>query len=81
MAPDLSNGEKQTVALDENYAALCSTVTDLLENVIPQGMFQKALENRKNKTYVCQTMDEITQALEEKGDGFVEATGKYPGRC
>ena len=67
------NGEKQTVALDENYAALCSTVTDLLENVIPQGMFQKALENRKNKTYVCQTMDEIIQALEEKGDGFVEA--------
>ena len=67
------NGEKQTVALDENYAALCDTVTDLLENVIPQGMFQKALENRKNKTYVCQTMDEITQALEEKGDGFIEA--------
>lgn len=67
------NGEKQTVALDENYAALCDTVTDLLENVIPQGMFQKALENRKNKTYVCQTMDEIIQALEEKGDGFVEA--------
>lgn len=75
------NGEKQTVALDENYAALCSTVTDLLENVIPQGMFQKALENRKNKTYVCQTMDEIIQALEEKGDGFVEAMWCGDGRA
>ena len=67
------NGEKQTVALDENYKALCDTVSDLLENVVPQGMFRKALENRTNKTYVCQTMDEITKALEEKGDGFVEA--------
>ena len=67
------NGEKQTVALDENYEALCDTVSDLLENVVPQGMFRKALENRTNKTYVCQTMDEITKALEEKGDGFVEA--------
>ena len=61
------NGEKQTVALDENYAALCDTVTDLLENVIPQGMFQKALENRKNKTYVCQTMDEIDPGAGRKG--------------
>ena len=67
------NGEKQTVALDENYEALCDTVSDLLENVVPQGMFRKALENRTNKTYVCQTMDEITKALEEKGDGFIEA--------
>lgn len=67
------NGEKQTIALDENYEALCDTVSDLLENVVPQGMFRKALENRTNKTYVCQTMDEITKALEEKGDGFVEA--------
>ena len=58
------NGEKQTVALDESYKALCDTVSDLLENVVPQGMFQKALENRTNKTYVCQTMDEITKALE-----------------
>mgnify|MGYP000370454586 CR=1 FL=1 len=56
-------------------------MTDLLENVIPQGMFQKALENRKNKTYVCQTMDEITQALEEKGDGFIEQCGAATRRA
>lgn len=63
------NGEKQTVSLD----SFAETVCDLVENVVPQGMFEKALENRKNKTYQCKTVEEITAALEEKGDGFVEA--------
>lgn len=63
------NGEKQVVCLD-NFS---DVVTDLIENVVPKGMFEKALDNRKNKTYQCKTMDEIIKALEEKGDGFVEA--------
>jgi prolyl-tRNA synthetase len=67
------NSEKQIVALDSVYETLGETVCRLLEEEIPAGMFAKALENRKNKTYVCETMDEITKALEEKGDGFVEA--------
>ena len=45
----------------------------MLESEIPQGMFDKAMENRRNKTYKCVTMDDIKTALEEKGDGFVEA--------
>jgi prolyl-tRNA synthetase len=36
-------------------------------------MFDKAAENRKNRTYQCTTVDEINAALTEKGDGFIEA--------
>ena len=60
--------EKTVVSLDE------------LETVIPQklkevhdGLYQRALENRENKTYKCKTIEEIISALEEKGDGFVKA--------
>jgi len=60
--------EKTVVSLDE------------LETVIPQklkevhdGLYQRALENRENKTYACKTIEEIISSLEEKGDGFVKA--------
>ncbi len=60
--------EKTVVSLDE------------LETVIPQklkevhdGLYQRALENRENKTYKCKTIEEIISSLEEKGDGFVKA--------
>lgn len=62
------NREKTFVSLDE------------LETVIPQklqevrdGIYNSALENRERRTYVCKTLDEITKALEENGDGFVKA--------
>ena len=62
------NREKTFVSLDE------------LEAVIPQklqevrdGIYNAALENRERRSYVCKTLDEITKALEEKGDGFVKA--------
>ncbi|MBR6046326.1 MAG: proline--tRNA ligase [Ruminococcus sp.] len=67
------NGEKQTVSLENSLETLAAKVTDLLENEIPQGMYNNALENRKNRTYQCTTTDEIKAALAEKGDGFVEA--------
>ncbi|MBQ8377668.1 MAG: proline--tRNA ligase [Oscillospiraceae bacterium] len=67
------NGEKAVVSLENNLETFKDTVIDLIENVVPEGMFNKALENRKNKTYQCKTMDEIIKALEEKGDGFIEA--------
>ncbi len=63
------NGEKTVIALD----TLSDVVSDLLSNKIPQGMFEKALQNRISKTYDCTSMDEITKALDEKGDGFVRA--------
>ncbi len=63
------NGEKITASLD----SFKETVIDLIENVVPNGMFDKALENRKTKTYDCVSLEEITKALEENGDGFIRA--------
>ena len=36
-------------------------------------MYEKALKNRELHTYKCTTMEEIHQALTDKGDGFVLA--------
>lgn len=51
-----------------------------LETVIPKklqevhdGLYEKALENRKSKTYDCISMEEINSVLEKNGDGFVRA--------
>lgn len=62
------NREKTFVSLDE------------LETVIPQklqevrdGLYEAALENRDRRTYACKTLDEITEALEKNGDGFIKA--------
>ena len=63
------NGEKMSVPFGE----LTGKINDLLTNVIPKGMFEKALANRENKTYVCKSVDEMNAALNEKGDGFIEA--------
>ena len=62
------NREKTIVSLDN----LQTEVAKKLEEV-RVGLYNKALENRENKTYSCTTMDEIVTALEEKGDGFVKA--------
>ena len=66
------NGEKQTVSLENDFETLAARIKELLDTEIPEGMFNKALENRKNRTYQCTTTDEIKKAL-ENGDGFVEA--------
>ena len=70
------NREKTFVSLDE------------LEAVIPQklqevrdGIYNAALENRERRTYVCKTLDEITKALEENGDGFVKAMWCGDEKC
>lgn len=62
------NREKTFVSLDE------------LEAIIPQkleevrnGIYNAARENRERRTYICNTLDEITKSLEENGDGFVKA--------
>ncbi|HRR76519.1 MAG TPA: proline--tRNA ligase [Ruminococcus sp.] len=62
------NGEKKTVAI----ADMPVLVKALLEKDIPEGMFNKAAENRARRTYSCTTIDEINKAL-ENGDGFVKA--------
>ncbi|MBP1549640.1 MAG: proline--tRNA ligase [Oscillospiraceae bacterium] len=63
------NGAKRDVMLDDVVGA----VLDMLGREIPEGMFNKALENREKHTYSCTTMDEIVAALEQNGDGFVKA--------
>ena len=62
------NREKEFISLDN----LAEVIPAKLQEV-HDGLYARALENRKNKTYQCKTMDEIVSALEEKGDGFVEA--------
>ncbi|MDE6149851.1 MAG: proline--tRNA ligase, partial [Ruminococcus sp.] len=62
------NREKIFVSLND----LAEIVPVKLQEV-HDGLYAKALENRKNKTYQCETMEEIISALEEKGDGFIEA--------
>ncbi len=62
------NGEKVTVSINELESAVAQKLDEAR-----QGMFNKALENREKKTYSCANMDEIIEALEKNGDGFVKA--------
>ncbi len=62
------NREKTFVSLDELETVIAQKLQE-----VHDGMFRKALENRENKTFQCQTIEEINKALEEKGDGFIEA--------
>ncbi len=66
------NREKTFITLDEGLEGFVSAVKERLK-AVHDGLYQRALENRTNKTYSCKTMEEITKALEEKGDGFVKA--------
>lgn len=62
------NNEKTFVSLD----GLADSVKAKLEEV-HDGLYNRALENRENRTYTCVSTDEIKKVLEEKGDGFVKA--------
>ena len=62
------NGEKTVVALDELETVVAAKMKE-----VHDGIFQKALENRENKTYACTSLEEIISSLEEKGDGFIKA--------
>ena len=60
------NREKYFVSLDE----LETKIPELLAEV-HKGLYEKALANRENRTYACNTIDEIKSVLAEKGDGFI----------
>ena len=62
------NREKTFTALDGVAEAVKAKL-----NEVRDALYQSALANRERRTYACKTMDEITKALEEKGDGFVKA--------
>ena len=60
-------GEKTFVSLDN----LEESVTALLDD-IHNNLYNKALENRKNKTYTAKNMDEFSKILDEH-PGFIKA--------
>ena len=62
------NGEKVSVSLDN----IAETVKAKLQEV-HDGLYAAALANRERRTFQCMTIDEINKALEENGDGFIEA--------
>lgn len=59
---------KDFVSLDGLEDSIASKLTEIRD-----AMYNRALENRANKTYDCKTLDEITATLNEKGMGFVRA--------
>ena len=75
---DIANNQCVLVRRDTREKTFCSldnleeTIESLLE-ALAKGLYEKALENRKNRTYDCKTMDEIISALEKNGDGFIRA--------
>ncbi len=62
------NREKTFVTLDELETAVSQKLKE-----VHDGLYEKALQNRENKTYRCKSIEEISKALEEKGDGFIKA--------
>ena len=62
------NREKTVTPLENVADAVRKKLTEVRD-----ALYKNALENRERRTYACKTMDEITKALEEKGDGFVKA--------
>ena len=66
------NGEKSTIALDEMLEGFKDAVLEKLEEV-RSGIYKIAYENREKHTYNCTTIDEINEAIEKNGDGFVRA--------
>ena len=65
----LRHNREKIIAKIENIE---QALADALETV-RQGIYNRALENRNNRTYDCLSIDEIKAVLEEKGDGFVRA--------
>lgn len=62
------NREKIFVSLDNLEEGLTSTL-----NAYAEAIYNKALENVKNRSYACTSIDEINEKLAANGDGFVKA--------
>ena len=60
--------QKYFVSLDNLEAEVAEKL-----QMVRDGIYQKALENREKHTYACTTIDEINAKLAENGDGFVKA--------
>ncbi len=62
------NREKVFVSLDNLEEGLTTTL-----NAYAEAIYSKALENVKNRSYACTSIDEINEKLAANGDGFVKA--------
>ena len=62
------NREKTFASLDNIEEVILQKLQEVNE-----GIYNAALENRERRTYAAKTLDDITKALEENGDGFVKA--------
>ena len=60
--------EKVFISLDNLEEGLTSTM-----NAYAEAIYNKALENVKNRSYACTSIDEINEKLAANGDGFVKA--------
>ena len=69
------NREKTFVSLDE----LGSKVTELLQ-AVHDGMYEKALQNRENRTWAALNLDELIQIANEKS-GFIKAMWCGDAEC
>jgi prolyl-tRNA synthetase len=61
------NGEKTVVSLDE-----LETVVPEMLNKVHEGMYNKALANRSEKTYTAKTLEEMIDIADNK-PGFIKA--------
>jgi len=60
--------EKAFVSLD----GLEQSASELMAQ-LAQGLYDKVAANIESRTYTCTTMDDISLAISENGDGFVKA--------
>lgn len=60
--------EKTVVSLDDLEDELAKKLEEVRE-----ALYQRAVENREQKTYRCTSMQAIKEALADKGDGFIHA--------
>ncbi len=75
---DIENGECVLVTRHnrEKTVVKLENIVEVLEQKLKEvheGIYNKALKNRENRTYDCTTIDEINEALNTKGDGFIRA--------
>lgn len=66
------NREKTIVSLENMLETFKDTINEKLR-AVHDGLLEKALKNRENRTYECETMEDIISALEKNGDGFIHA--------
>ncbi len=63
------NREKEVISLSD----IQSAVERKLEEV-RIGLYEKALQNRRERSYEASTLDQVNDAISENGDGFVKAS-------